>query len=73
MVKTMKKTQLQNFIHPQWGSIIGHEADIRLAVLKDEVEIWQKRVGDNPDHIPYLGYIRDTLKSRIEELERSTA
>lgn len=63
----------QNFQHAQWGSIVGNEKGIRLAVLKDEVELWQKRVGDDPDHIPYLGYIRDTLKSRIEELERSTA
>ena len=62
----------QNFQHAQWSSIIGNEKGIRLAVLKDEVELWQKRVGDDPDHIPYLGYIRDTLKSRIEELERST-
>ena len=64
-----KPSHLRQFIHPQWGSIIGHEADIRLAVLKDEVELWQKRVGDDLDSIPYLGYIRDTLKSRIEELK----
>ena len=61
----------QNFQHAQWGSIIGNEKGIRLAVLKDEVELWQKRVGDDPDHIPYLGYIRDTLKGRIEELENA--
>ena len=61
----------QNFQHAQWGSIIGYEADIRLAVLRDEVEVWQERVRDDPDHIPYLGYIRDTLKSRIKELEKS--
>ena len=48
----------------------GLEEDIRLAVLKDEVELWQKRVGDDPDSIPYLGYIRDTLKGRIKELEK---
>jgi len=62
----------QNFQHAQWGSIIGYEADIRLAVLKDEVELWQKRVGDDLDSIPYSVIIRNTLKSRIEELERST-
>jgi hypothetical protein len=44
--------------------------DIRLAVLSDELETWQKRVGDNPDSIPYLGYIRDTLKGRISEVEK---
>ena len=61
----------QNFQHAQWGSIIGYEADIRLAVLKDEVELWQKRVGADPDSIPYSVIIRNTLKSRIKELEKS--
>ena len=61
----------QNFQHAQWGSIIGYEADIRLAVLKDEVELWQKRVGDDPDSIPYSVIIRNTLKSRIKELEEN--
>ena len=60
---------LRQFIHPQWGSILGSEEDIRLAVLQDEVEIWEQRVGKNPDTIPYLGYIRDTLKGRIKELK----
>ena len=61
----------QNFQHGQWGSIIGQEKDIRLAVLKDEVELWQKRVGDDLDSIPYSVIIRNTLKSRIKELEKS--
>ena len=65
------KTHLHNFIHPQWGSIVGNENDIRLAVLKDEVETWQERVGDDPDSIPYSVIIRNTLKSRIKELEKS--
>jgi hypothetical protein len=64
-----KPSHLRQFIHPQWGSILGSEEEIRLAVLQDEVEIWEQRVEDDPDSIPYLGYIRDTLKSRIEELE----
>ena len=61
----------QNFQHPQWGSIVGNEKGIRIAVLKDEVELWQKRVGNDPDSIPYSVIIRNTLKSRIEELEKS--
>ena len=65
-----KPSHLKQFMHPQWGSIVGSEEDIRLAVLKHEMKLWQERVGNNPDSIPYLGYIRDTLKSRIEELER---
>ena len=60
---------LKQFMHPQWGSILGSEEDIRLAALQDEVELWEQRVGKNPDTIPYLGYIRDTLKGRIKELE----
>ena len=50
----------------------GLEEDIRLAVLRDEVELWQKRVGNDPDSIPYSVIIRNTLKSRIKELEKST-
>ena len=68
MVKTMT-THLHKFIHGQWGSIVGNEKDIRLAVLKDEVELWQKRVGNDPDSIPYSVIISNTLKSRIEELK----
>ena len=49
----------------------GLEEDIRLAVLKDEVELWQKRVGDDLDSVPYSVIIRNTLKSRIKELEKS--
>ena len=64
-----KPLHLRQFIHPQWGTILGSEKDIRIAALKDEVEIWEQRVENDPDSIPYLGYIRDTLKSRIEELE----
>ena len=48
----------------------GLEADIRLAVLKDEVEVWQQRVEDNPDHLYECSLIRDTLKNRVKELEK---
>ena len=68
-INDTKPTHLSQFIHPQWGSILGSEEDIRLAALQDEVELWEQRVGKNPDTIPYLGYIRDTLKGRVKELE----
>ena len=68
-INDTKSSHLKQFIHPQWGSILGSEEEIRLATLQDEVEIWEQRVRKNPDTIPYLGYIRDTLKSRIEELK----
>ena len=61
---------LSELKHPQWGSVVGYEADVRLAVLEDELEVWEKRAGDDPDHIPYLGYIRTTLKDRIEEVQK---
>ena len=56
----------QNFQHAQWGSIIGNEKGIRLAVLKDEVELWQKRMDDGPTYPQ--GYITDMLNGRINEL-----
>ena len=69
--ETKLPQHLRQFIHPQWGSILGSEKDIRLATLKDEVEIWEQRVGNDPDSIPYSVIIRNTLKSRIKELEKS--
>ena len=68
-INLSKPSHLKQFKHSQWGSIVGSEEDIRLAALSDELEIWEQRVGKNPDTIPYLGYIRDTLKGRIKELE----
>ena len=44
---------------------------LRIAILKEEIALWEKRCGDEPDYIPYLGYIRETMKSRIKELEES--
>ena len=68
-INDIKPTHLSRFKHPQWGSIVGSEEEIRLAALQDEVLIWEQRVGNDPDTIPYLGYIRDTLQGRIEELK----
>ena len=65
---------LKRYIHPQWGSVLGSEKEIRLAVLRDEVMRWHYRVTNDPDDIPNLEYIKDMLLnnmllSRIEELE----
>ena len=68
-INDIKPSHLSRFKHPQWGSIVGSEKEIRLAALSDEVELWEQRVGKNPDTIPYLGYVRDTLKGRIKELK----
>ena len=66
----MDKTRLKDFTHPQWGSIVGQENEIRVAVLKEELTLWEERLRDNPDDIPYLEYIKTTLKDRVAELEK---
>jgi len=42
---------------------------LRIAILNEEIALWENRLRDNPDDIPYLGYIRTTLRSRVKELE----
>ena len=66
----MNKTRLKDFTHHHWGSIVGQENEIRVAVLKEEIALWEKRLSDKPDDIPYLGYIKTTLKDRVTELEK---
>ena len=66
----MDNKRLKDFIHPHWGSIVGQENEIRVAVLKEEIALWEKRLSDKPDDIPYLGYIKTTLKDRVAELEK---
>ncbi len=43
---------------------------MRIAILNEEILMWEDRLKDNPDHIPYLGYIRTTMKDRVKELEK---
>ena len=64
-INDIKLPHLRQFIHAHWGSVVGNENDIRIAVLKDELERWQS--GDGPTY-PY-GYVSDMLKTRIKELE----
>ena len=45
--------------------------NLRIAILNEELALWEKRLRDKPDDIPYLGYIRTTLKDRIKELEKN--
>ena len=42
---------------------------LRIAILNEEIALWEKRCGDESDYIPYLGYIMTTLKGRVKELE----
>ena len=43
---------------------------MRITILNDEISLWEKRLKDDPDQIPYIGYIRTTLKNRVKELEQ---
>jgi len=43
---------------------------MRIAILNEEILMWEDRLRDNPDHISYLGYIRTTMKDRVKELEK---
>ena len=36
----MDNKRLKDFIHPHWGSIVGQENEIRVAVLKEEISLW---------------------------------
>ena len=56
---------LKQFIHPQWGSVIGSEKEIRLAVLKDELE----SLASNETHL--LPTTEGYIQSRIKELQSS--
>ncbi len=44
---------------------------LRIAILNEEIALWEERLRDKPDNIPYLGYIRTTLKDRVKELEEN--
>ena len=62
----------QNFQHAQWGSIIGNEKDIRLAVLKDEVAHLKSKLNDEDTSVSILKTTISTLNLHVKELERST-
>ena len=53
--------------HPQVGSVVGYEDKIRLAVLKDEVAVFQSRI--EPHDTGHLYTTISTLLHRIDELE----
>ena len=64
----MAKIRLKDFIHPQWGSIVGPENKIRIAVLRDEVEVLRSRI--EPHDTGHLYTTISTLEHRITELEK---
>ena len=72
-IKTIEEPIMHNHLselkHPQWGSIIGYENQIRIAVLKDEMEIWQERMKSGDIFFKTFKRYIFTLESRIKELE----
>ena len=65
----MNKTRLKDFIHAQWGSIVGQEYNIRIAVLKDEIDLLKSRI--EPHDTGHLYTTISTLEHRIKELEKN--
>ena len=63
----MNNTRLKDFTHPHWGSIVGQENNIRIAVLMDEIEVLKSRI--EPHDTGHLYTTISTLEHRIEELE----
>ena len=63
----MDKTRLKDYIHPQWGSIVGQENKIRIAVLMDEIEVLKSRI--EPHDTGHLYTTISTLEHRVRELE----
>ena len=64
----MDKVRLKDFIHAQWGSIVGQENEIRITVLKEEVEVFRSRI--EPHDTGHLYTTISTLEHRIIELEK---
>ena len=65
----MDKVRLKDFIHAQWGSIMGQENEIRITVLKEEVEVFRSRI--EPHDTGHLYTTISTLEHRIKELENA--
>ena len=65
----MDKVRLKDFIHAQWGSIVGQENKIRIAVLKEEIEIFRSKI--EPHDTGHLYTTISTLEHRIKELEEN--
>jgi pyruvate formate-lyase activating enzyme-like uncharacterized protein len=65
----MDKVRLKDFIHAQWGSIVGQENEIRITVLKEEVEVFRSRI--EPHDTGHLYTTISTLEHRIKELENA--
>ena len=41
---------------------------LRIAILQDEIALWEKRCDTEPRSNLYYGYIRDMMTNRVKEL-----
>ena len=44
---------------------------LRIAILNEELALWEKRCDTEPRSNLYYGYIRDMMKGRVKELEEN--
>ena len=42
---------------------------LRIAILQDEIALWEKRCDADPRSNLYYGYIRDMMTNRVKELK----
>ena len=42
---------------------------LRIAILNEELALWEKRCDTEPRSNLYYGYIRDMMMNRVKELE----
>ena len=43
---------------------------LRIAILQDEIALWEKRCDTEPRSNLYYGYIRDMMTNRVEEYRK---
>ena len=65
--QNMDKIRLKEFTHAQWGSIVGQEYNIRVAVLKDEIDLLKSKL--EPHDTGHIHTTISTLQHRVRELE----
>jgi hypothetical protein len=63
----MDKIRLKDFTHHQWGSIVGQENEIRVAVLKEEIAHLKSKL--EPHEMGHIHTTISTLQHRVRELE----
>ena len=42
---------------------------LRIAILNEEITLWEKRCDTEPRSNLYYGYIRDMMTNRVKELK----